>query len=82
MLAFFDSLGGDMAPRLYAGRRRTASEYDALPRFTFVEEAPAQVAVRLLPPLGLLVVASAGLLLWGVLRLRRGEPPMSGPQVG
>ncbi|PCC69349.1 ABC-2 type transport system permease protein [Nannocystis exedens] len=82
VLAFVDSLRGEMAPRLYAGRRLTAGEYDALPRFTFVEEEPAQVAVRLVPPLGLLVVASAGLLLWGVLRLRRGEPPVRGPKVG
>lgn len=74
--AFAQGLHAELSPRLFAGERLTAKDYDNLPRFTFAEEPASDVAARLLPPVVLLLAVSAGLLVWGGRRLRRGDPPV------
>ncbi len=69
--AFAADLHGQLAPRLLAGSRLSAADYDTLPRFTFVEEGRASAAARLAPMLLVLVTLTAALLLWGCRRLGR-----------
>jgi ABC-2 type transport system permease protein len=63
-----------LVPKVFAGHRMTPADFDAVPRFSFVEEGAAALLWRLLPTYLGLLVPTALLAWWGLPRLRDYSP--------